>query len=233
VRAACEVLLELSGPAMILADLLLVPLDRREEWHRYHHLFRDMLLAELERLRPGLTPVLRRRAAGWCLANGWPEEALEYSMAAGDIDVVAGLVEGRWGWPATAGGAGLREVDGRCLRGTPQVERGHEACWQIAAWMARHVGGRAQVARGGLAPLSSRESVLPADHGRTARTGPVVPVPGSPGNLRRECERWPGGSDFQGGTVSGVCPAGEYRHRRRRAGGSAACPAGSRRQSGR
>jgi hypothetical protein len=41
----------------------------------------------------GLIPVLRRRAAERCLANGWPEEALEYSMAAGDIDAVTGLVE--------------------------------------------------------------------------------------------------------------------------------------------
>jgi hypothetical protein len=109
------VLLELSGSAMILADvarsnLLLVPPDRREEWYRYHHLFRDMLLAELERLEPGLPRVLRRRAAEWCLANGWPEEALEYSMAAGDIDVVAGLVEGslrlacdRWRRRSTGG----------------------------------------------------------------------------------------------------------------------------------
>jgi len=32
--------------------------------------------------------------------------------------------EGRWGWPAPAGGAGLWEVDGRYLRGTPQVEHG-------------------------------------------------------------------------------------------------------------
>jgi hypothetical protein len=56
-----------------------------------------MILAELERLEPGLIPVLRRRAAAWCLANGRPEEALEYSMAAGDIDVVAGLVEGSLG----------------------------------------------------------------------------------------------------------------------------------------
>ncbi len=37
-------------------------------------------------------PVLRRRAAGWCLDNGWPEEALEYSMAAGDVDGAARLV---------------------------------------------------------------------------------------------------------------------------------------------
>ena len=85
----CEAVLNVPGAAADLADLarsnlLLVPLDRRGQWYRYHHLFRDMLLAELERLEPGMIPVLRRRAAGWCLRNGWPEEALEYSMAAGD-----------------------------------------------------------------------------------------------------------------------------------------------------
>jgi LuxR family transcriptional regulator, maltose regulon positive regulatory protein len=94
----CEAVLELSGSAATLAglarsNLMLVPLDRRGKWYRYHHLFRDMLLAELERLEPGLIPVLRRRAAGWCLRNGWPEEALEYAMAAGDVDAAAGLVE--------------------------------------------------------------------------------------------------------------------------------------------
>ena len=94
----CDAVLELSGSAVTLADLarsnlLLVPLGRRGEWYRYHHLFRDMLLAELERLEPGLIPVLRRRAAGWCVRNGLPEEALEYSMAAEDVDAAAGLVE--------------------------------------------------------------------------------------------------------------------------------------------
>ena len=93
----CEAVLDTGGSAAILADLagsnlLLVPLDRRKEWYRYHHLFRDMLLAELHRLEPGLLPVLRRRAAGWCLDNGMPEAALEYCMAAGDVDGAAGLV---------------------------------------------------------------------------------------------------------------------------------------------
>ena len=92
----CEAVLDLPGAAAILADLaesnvLLVPLDRRGEWYRYHHLFRDMLLAELHRLEPGMIPVLRRRAAGWCLRNGMPEAALEYSMAAGDVDGAARL----------------------------------------------------------------------------------------------------------------------------------------------
>ena len=97
----CEAVLELPGVGAILADLarsnmLLVPLDRRGRWYRYHHLFRDMLLAELERQEPGLLPVLRRRAAGWCLRNDLAEEALEYSIAAGDVDTAAGLVEQLW-----------------------------------------------------------------------------------------------------------------------------------------
>jgi len=100
----CEAVLAEPGSAEVLADLagsnlLLVPLDRCGQWYRYHHLFRDMLLAELERIEPGLMPVLRRRAASWCLANGRPEEALEYSVAAEDVDTVAWLV-GTLAWPA-------------------------------------------------------------------------------------------------------------------------------------
>jgi LuxR family transcriptional regulator, maltose regulon positive regulatory protein len=94
----CEAVLDLPGSRATLADLarsnlLLVPLDRRGEWYRYHHLFRDMLLAELNRQTPELIPVLRRSASGWCLRNGLPEEALEYSMTAGDVDAAAGLME--------------------------------------------------------------------------------------------------------------------------------------------
>jgi LuxR family maltose regulon positive regulatory protein len=98
----CEAVLEEAGSAATLAglarsNLLLVPLDRRGRWYRYHHLFRDMLLAELERLEPGLVPVLRRRAAAWYLANDLPEEALEYSILAGDVDTVARLTQTLWG----------------------------------------------------------------------------------------------------------------------------------------
>jgi LuxR family transcriptional regulator, maltose regulon positive regulatory protein len=94
----CEVVLGRPGSGATLtrlarSNLLLVPLDRRGRWYRYHHLFRDMLLAELERAEPGLVPVLRRRAAGWCLASGLEEEALEYSMAAGDVEEAARLAE--------------------------------------------------------------------------------------------------------------------------------------------
>jgi LuxR family transcriptional regulator, maltose regulon positive regulatory protein len=94
----CDAVLDLPGSAATLAELarsnmLLVPLDRHGQWYRYHHLFRDMLLADLERQAPGLVPVLRRRAAAWYLANDLSEEALEYAMAAGDTDTAAHLVE--------------------------------------------------------------------------------------------------------------------------------------------
>ena len=97
----CEAVLDRPGSAATLADLarsnlLLVPLDQRGQWYRYHHLFRDMLLAQLERQSPGLIPVLQRRAASWCLRNDLPEEALEYSIAAGDVDGAARLVQKLW-----------------------------------------------------------------------------------------------------------------------------------------
>jgi LuxR family maltose regulon positive regulatory protein len=107
-QALCEAVLDMPGSNMTLAELarsnlLLVPLDRDGQWYRYHHLFRDMLLAELERREPGLLPVLRRRAAAWCLSNDLPEEALEYAMAADDVRMAADLV-GTLAVPARRGG---------------------------------------------------------------------------------------------------------------------------------
>ena len=100
----CDAVLEDSGSAGALAELersnlLLVPLDRRGQWYRYHHLFRDMLLAELHRLEPGLIPVLHRRAAQWHERQGQPGEAMEYWMKAGETDSVARLV-GTLAFPA-------------------------------------------------------------------------------------------------------------------------------------
>ncbi len=106
----CEAVLEDPGAAATLAavarsNLLLVPLDRQGQWYRYHQLLRDLLLAELRRLEPDVIPVLRRRAARWCLRNGLSEEALEYSMAAGDVDMAAGLAADRVVWARWQGRA--------------------------------------------------------------------------------------------------------------------------------
>jgi len=97
-ESLCEAVLETPGGGTTLAELsrsnlLLVPLGGQDGWYRYHHLFRDMLLARLHRAEPELVPVLRRRAAHWCVQNGLPEEALEYSIAAGDVGAAARLME--------------------------------------------------------------------------------------------------------------------------------------------
>jgi len=97
----CEAALDLPGSGAALAELarsnmLLVPLDHRGEWYRYHHLFRDMLLADLARREPGLAPALRRRAAAWYLQHDLPEDALECSILAGDAGTVARLLQTLW-----------------------------------------------------------------------------------------------------------------------------------------
>jgi LuxR family transcriptional regulator, maltose regulon positive regulatory protein len=93
----CDAVLDTTGSAKVLeslaeSNLLLVPLDRRREWYRYHHLFRDLLRAELRRREPELVPELHRRAAAWCEANGLEETAIDHAQAAGDTDQVARLV---------------------------------------------------------------------------------------------------------------------------------------------
>ena len=77
----CDAVLKQSGSGDTLthlaaSNLLLVPLDRRGEWYRYHHLFRDMLLAQLRRSEPDLVPVLYRRAAAWHERSAIPAGAL-------------------------------------------------------------------------------------------------------------------------------------------------------------
>src|SRR5206468_9682834 len=89
--------LRVSGSEQVLesladSNLLLVEVDRRNRWYRYHQLLRDLLLAELERREPELVPVLHGRAAAWYEGSGLPELAVDHSQAAGDADRVARLV---------------------------------------------------------------------------------------------------------------------------------------------
>ena len=104
----CDAVLDTTGSADVLAwleesNLLLVPLDRQRRWYRYHHLFHELLTAELGRREPELIPQLHARAASWCEANGLPESAIDHAQAAGDTDRVARLV---WKLALPAYGAG-------------------------------------------------------------------------------------------------------------------------------
>jgi len=95
----CDAILGAAGSARMLeslerSNLLLVALDRRAEWYRYHHLLRDLLGAELRRREPEAGPQLHLGAAVWYEANGLPELAIDHAQKAGDSDRVARLVLG-------------------------------------------------------------------------------------------------------------------------------------------
>ena len=93
----CDAVLDTSGSSVVLeslahSNMLLVGLDRQGEWYRYHHLFRDLLRAELHRREPELVSALYVRAADWCEANRMPELAIDYAQAGGDAPRVNRLV---------------------------------------------------------------------------------------------------------------------------------------------
>ena len=94
----CDAVLQTTRSAATLESLersnrFVVPLDRRGEWYRYHHLFGQLLRNELERSDPEAVAVLNRRAMAWCMANDLPEAAVRYGHAAGETDTVAGLID--------------------------------------------------------------------------------------------------------------------------------------------
>ena len=67
----CDAVLGTTDAAGLLEDLersnaFVVSLDDHREWYRYHHLFSDLLRAELKRRHPDLLPMYLRRAASWC-----------------------------------------------------------------------------------------------------------------------------------------------------------------------
>ena len=94
----CDAVLETSGSAGMLESLartngFVVPLDRRGEWFRYHHLFGELLRNELEASEPEFVPELNARAMAWSLGAGRAEDAIVYGHASGETDTVAGLLD--------------------------------------------------------------------------------------------------------------------------------------------
>jgi LuxR family transcriptional regulator, maltose regulon positive regulatory protein len=93
----CDAVLARTGSAGDLEDLesrnlLVVPLDRRGAWYRYHHLLRDLLRSELRNLGPEELRELHLRAAEWYGDHGHADAAIHHAREAGDADRVALLV---------------------------------------------------------------------------------------------------------------------------------------------
>jgi LuxR family maltose regulon positive regulatory protein len=93
----CDAILGESGSQAQLrqleaTSLFLVPLDRRRGWYRYHALFREFLLAELQQVEPDVIAKLHLRAADWYESNGSPALALEHLLNTSERDRCVQLV---------------------------------------------------------------------------------------------------------------------------------------------
>jgi len=135
----CDAVLERSGSAALLdqlerSNLFVVALGRTREWYRYHHLFRDLLRAELRRREPAIEAELHRRASEWWEQAGGPDGAIAHARAGGQVERAAGLV---WVNAPFYVGAGRTETVLRWLDAYPTDEITTRAPLALsAAWAA-------------------------------------------------------------------------------------------------
>jgi LuxR family maltose regulon positive regulatory protein len=72
-------------------NLFVRALDARGQWYRYHHLFRELLLLELQRTQPALVAELHGRAAAWYRSAGDALAAMPHALAAQDYQMAGDL----------------------------------------------------------------------------------------------------------------------------------------------
>lgn len=91
--------------ALVHKNLFLVPLDAEGTWHRYHHLFAEILQMRLERQGAEAVAQLHLRAAKWYEEAGRVDDSLYHALQAGAVDYAVDLVLQNWqqviyqGWP--------------------------------------------------------------------------------------------------------------------------------------
>jgi LuxR family maltose regulon positive regulatory protein len=93
----CDAVADRDGSARILdelerSNLLLIPLDTKRVWYRYHQLFAELLQHELERTEAGPLRELHRRASSWYREAGLIIDSATHATAAGDVDAAVELV---------------------------------------------------------------------------------------------------------------------------------------------
>jgi LuxR family maltose regulon positive regulatory protein len=107
----CDAVLGRQDSAAVLSELehrnvFVVPLDRAGEWYRYHYLFRDMLLVELNHVDRSLVAQLHARASDWLEQADDIPAAIEHAAAARSVERAAGLIWSQTGPYLASGRAG-------------------------------------------------------------------------------------------------------------------------------
>ena len=173
-----------SLDALARSNAFVVPLDDRGGWYRYHHLFSDLLRAELNRSHPKLLSTYLRRAADWCELHGSPDEAFAYAHQSGDLGQAGRIALGHWDELTGRGRIEtLRLWLDRCTEeeidiGCPAVDR-----WSLGVRAARRSGSSEAVRRCGRAEAARCSIRRRGDVASfRARDRPNCPRPG--GNPR-------------------------------------------------
>ncbi len=146
----CDAVTGREGSAALLrelvrANLFVVSLDEQGEWYRYHHLFSELLLFELESSRPKLVPTLRKRASVWLEGAGYFEGAIRLAIAATDYERVGLLIARHWyGYAVT----GHSETVERWLKSLPEGMIAQIAALALVkAWLCALDGRREECER--------------------------------------------------------------------------------------
>ncbi len=75
------------------SNLFTIPLDVQGEWFRFHHLFQEILIKQLEqRLESSEIVTLHLRASEWLEGRGYLEESVAHALVAGQTDRAADIV---------------------------------------------------------------------------------------------------------------------------------------------
>jgi LuxR family maltose regulon positive regulatory protein len=167
------------------AGLLLLPLDNKREWYRYHHLFSELLRHELMRTRPQLVSTLHRRAAAWFREAGSIGAAVRHAIAGGDVAGAADLITEHWyaylqrgriatvaGWLDALGDDVVRTEASLCLtKAWIAVNTGRLD--DVAAWTtaAERAGTDGAVLESGVASLLEVHRYMDGDVERAVQAG--------------------------------------------------------------
>lgn len=96
--ALCDTILGQTGSQEMLrlfeqANLFITATDENRNCYRYHPLFAEALREILSQESPDLVEPLHRKAYIWLRENGYPSQAITHALAAGDIEIVADIIE--------------------------------------------------------------------------------------------------------------------------------------------
>jgi LuxR family maltose regulon positive regulatory protein len=147
-------------------ELFVVPLGDSGSQYRYHHLFAEVLSAELERRRPGGLQELHRRIGTWCAEHGDPDDAVYHLLAGGDVAAAGDIVAASW---RSLWNRGQAETVCRWLESFDDRQiLSHKALTLTAGWVYTALDAGALGARWGSAACSAPMTDEPSPDGATS-----------------------------------------------------------------